>query len=122
MKIFFLRAKQDRTIRSKKYKKSIDNEQNEVYNANNEEQNVQELIEGRSEKMNLKDARIKSKLSQEQASKLTDLTVRYISYLENGKRTPSNKTIKKLAKAYHLEEVDIFLAYKRTKCSKKNKK
>lgn len=69
--------------------------------------------------MNLKDIRISSNLTQEQASKLTDLTVRYISDLENGRRNPSDKTKKKLARAYHVDVVDIFLACQRTKCSKK---
>lgn len=69
--------------------------------------------------MNLKDIRIKSKLTQAQTSKLTDLTVKYISDMENGRRNPSDKTKKKLARAYHVEVVDIFLACQGTKCSKK---
>lgn len=69
--------------------------------------------------MQLKKIREKAKLTQEQASKLTGLSIRYISLLENGKRNPSDKTKKILAKAYKVSLLDIFLACQRTKCSNK---
>lgn len=69
--------------------------------------------------MNLKQLRKKSNLTQQQVAKLTDLTVRYISLLENGERNPSDKSKVKLAKAYRVPTVEIFLASQRTKCSKK---
>lgn len=69
--------------------------------------------------MTLKDLRIKAKLTQEQTSKLTGLTIRFISDMENGRRNPSDNSKRKLAKAYRVEPVVIFLACQRTKCSKK---
>lgn len=72
--------------------------------------------------MNLKAIRLESGLTQEQVAKLTDVTIRYISELESGRKNPSDKTKIKLAKAYHKEPVDIFLACQRTKCSKTKKK
>lgn len=65
--------------------------------------------------MSFKDIRIKSKLTQEQLSKITKLSIRYISLLETGKRNPSDKTKKILAKALNVSAVDIFLAFNRTK-------
>ena len=68
--------------------------------------------------MTLKEIREKANLTQEQVSKITGLTIRYISLLENGDRNPSDKTKKVLAKAYRVPVVEIFLASQRTKCSK----
>lgn len=68
--------------------------------------------------MNLKELREKSNLTQEQAGKLAGLSTRYISLLETGERNPSDKAKEKLAKAYRVPVVEIFLAYQRTKCSK----
>lgn len=67
--------------------------------------------------MNLKDLRIKAHLTQEQTSKLTGLSIKFISDMENGRRNPSDKTKIKLAKAYRVKPVDIFEACQRTKCS-----
>lgn len=66
--------------------------------------------------MTFKDIRIQSKLTQEQLAKITGLSIRYISLLETGKRNPSDKTKKILAKALRVSVVDIFLAFNRTKC------
>lgn len=71
--------------------------------------------------MSFKDIRIQSKLTQEQLAKITGLSIRYISLLETGKRNPSDKTKKLLAKALKVSAVDIFLAFNRTKCPIKNK-
>ena len=67
--------------------------------------------------MTLKKLREKAKLTQEQVSKLTGLSVRYISLLETGKRNPSDKSKTKFSKAYKVPEVEIFLASQRTKRS-----
>lgn len=73
----------------------------------------------KEQNMKLKNLRIKAKLTQEQTSKLTGLSIRYISLLENGRRNPSDNSKRKLAKAYGVEPVAIFLACQGTKCSKK---
>lgn len=72
--------------------------------------------------MTLKDLREKANLTQEQASKLTGLSIRYISLLETGKRNPSDKAKLKFSKAYKVPEVEIFLASQRTKRSNKRRK
>lgn len=69
--------------------------------------------------MNLKDLRIKANLTQEQASKITGFSIKFISEIENARRNPSDKSKKKLAKAYRVKPVDIFLACQRTNCSNK---
>ena len=69
--------------------------------------------------MNLKQIREKANLTQEQTSKITGFSIRYISLLENGERNPSDKAKNILAKAYRVPVVEIFLASQRTKCSKK---
>lgn len=72
--------------------------------------------------MNLKQLREKANLTQEQASKITGFSIRFISQIENGERNPSDNSKLKLAKAYRVPIVDIFLASQRTKRSKKNKR
>ena len=72
--------------------------------------------------MNLKDLRIKAKLTQEQAALLSGLSIKFISEMENNRRNPSDKSKRKLAKAYNVTPVDIFLACQRTNRSRKNKK
>lgn len=67
--------------------------------------------------MNLKDLRVKAHLTQEQTSKLTGFSTKYISDMENGRRNPSDKAKIRLAKAYRVKPVDIFEACQRTKCS-----
>lgn len=67
----------------------------------------------------LKGLRISANLTQEQVSKITGLTIKFISEVENGRRNPSDKTKLKFAKAYRVKPVDIFLACQRTKCSKR---
>lgn len=92
----------------------IDIEQNEVYNDNNKEQNV--LKEG--ERMTMQQIRKKAKMTQNDTSKKTGLTIKFISEVENGRRNPSDKSKRKFAKAYNVPVVEIFLACQRTKCSK----
>lgn len=67
--------------------------------------------------MSLQKIRKQARLTQDQLSKLTGLSVRYISLLENGKRNPSDKAKELLAKALRVSSVDIFLAFNRTKRS-----
>lgn len=68
--------------------------------------------------MNLKQLREKANLTQNEVSKLTGLTIKFISDIENGRRNPSDNSKKKLAKAYKASVVEIFLACQRTNCSK----
>lgn len=71
--------------------------------------------------MGLKEYRNKSGFTQEQVAKLSDLSIKYISEMENGRRNPSDKTKNKLAKIYKVSAVDIFLACQRTNRSKTKK-
>ena len=71
--------------------------------------------------MNLKDLRIKARLTQEQAALLSGLSIKFISEIENYRRNPSDKAKKRLAKAYNVTPVDIFLACQRTNRSRKKK-
>lgn len=69
--------------------------------------------------MTIKDLRLKAYLTQEQASKIVGISTKFISEIENGRRNPSDKTKVKLAKAYRVKPVDIFMACQRTKRSQK---
>lgn len=82
-----------------------------------EEQNVQKG----SESMPIKELRLKAGLTQEQTSKLTGLSIKFISEMENGRRNPSDNSKNKLAKAYRTTPVEIFLACQRTKRSKERR-
>lgn len=68
--------------------------------------------------MNLKQLREKTNLTQDEVAKLTGLTIKFISEIENGRRNPSDNSKKKLAKVYKVPTVEIFLACQRTNCSK----
>ena len=50
--------------------------------------------------------------------KKAGFSIKYISEMENGRRNPSDKAKKKLAKPLGVKPVDIFLACQRTICSK----
>ena len=69
----------------------------------------------------MKELRIKANLTQEQTSKITGLSIKFISEVENGRRNPSDKSKIKFAKAYRVTPVEIFLACQRTKRSKGRK-
>ncbi len=71
--------------------------------------------------MTLKKIRMQANLTQEQLAKITKLSIRYISLLETGRRNPSDKTKMLLAKALKVSPVDIFLAFNRTRRSKKRR-
>lgn len=69
---------------------------------------------------NLKQLRENKGLTQEQASKLLDITKGYLSMLERAKRKPSDNIKEKMAKLYSVDIGNIFLAIKETQ-SFKNK-
>ena len=48
---------------------------------------------------NLKDLRLRKKLSQEKLAKIAELSLSYVSELERGNRTPTLPAIEKLARA-----------------------
>lgn len=64
---------------------------------------------------NIKELRIKNKLTQEEVAKKSDVTKDYISMIERGERNPSDKMKEKLAKIYKTSIVQIFLACQTTK-------
>jgi transcriptional regulator with XRE-family HTH domain len=68
--------------------------------------------------MTMQQIRKRAKMTQNDTSKITGLTIKYISDIENGRRNPSDKSKRKLARAYKVPVVEIFLACQRTKCSK----
>ncbi len=66
--------------------------------------------------MTLQEMRQKKGLTQEQASKILDISSDYLSMLENKIRNPSDKLKKKMARLYGVSVADIFLAIELTKC------
>lgn len=70
-------------------------------------------------KYNMRELRIKNNFTQEEVAKETGVTKDYISMLERGIRNPSDKMKEKLAKLYNTTVIQIFLAYRRTKCCTK---
>lgn len=71
-------------------------------------------------KKRLKDFREDKGLTQEQASKILDITKEYLSMIERGARNPSDKLKEGFAKLYGVSVYDIFLACKETKCFNNN--
>lgn len=67
-----------------------------------------------------KQLREESNLTQEQASKLLEITKEYLSMIENASRKPSDELKEKMARLYKVTISDIFLAIKETKCFKDN--
>ncbi|MBQ9658045.1 MAG: helix-turn-helix transcriptional regulator [Clostridia bacterium] len=65
--------------------------------------------------MTLQEMRQKKGLTQEQASKILDISSDYLSMLENKIRNPSDKLKKKMAKLYGVSVAEIFLAIELTK-------
>ena len=72
--------------------------------------------------MTMQQIRKKAKMTQQDTAKITGLTIKFISEIENGRRNPSDKSKRKLAKAYKVPVVEIFLACQRTKRSKEKQK
>ena len=66
----------------------------------------------------LKEFRKKAKLTLSETANLTNLSVRYISMIENKERNPSDKVKLKLAEAYKISASKIFLACVSTESSK----
>ena len=64
----------------------------------------------------LRDLRVNAGFTQSEVAKQTKKTITYIYLLEKGKRNPSDKMKKLLAKLYNVEITDIFLAIELTKC------
>lgn len=78
-------------------------------------------VNTKTQTFTLKKIRMQANLTQEQLAKITKLSIRYISLLETGRRNPSDKTKMLLAKALKVSPVDIFLAFNRTRRSKKRR-
>ena len=77
------------------------------------EQNVRK--EG--EKMTLRQLREKSKLSIEEAANKLGIAYDYLIMLENNRRKPSWKLLKKMCDVYSAKPEKVFLAIFRTICS-----
>ncbi len=69
----------------------------------------------------LQQLRIDKGLTQEQASKILNITKEYLSMLETGDRNPSDGLKERMAKLYECEIADIFLAISSTKRLKRVK-
>ncbi len=69
----------------------------------------------------LQDLRIETELTQEQASKILEITKEYLSMLETGDRNPSDRLKEKMAKLYKCQVADIYVAINSTKRLKNNK-
>lgn len=72
----------------------------------------------------LQELRVKKELTQEQASKILDITKEYLSMLETGDRNPSDSLKEKMAKLYDCQIADIYSAInstKRLKTARNNK-
>lgn len=72
--------------------------------------------------MTLKKIRENAGLTQEKASKKLKISIRYLSYIENDKRSPGKKLIEKMAKVYSKNPEEIFLASRRTYCCENKNK
>ena len=66
------------------------------------------------EKQTVKDLRIAAKLTQKDVARKTGFSKDYISMIENGKRSPSDKAKEKFANALGVSTVQFFLALQRT--------
>lgn len=73
-------------------------------------------------KTTLKQLREKNKFTQEQASNKLNITKEYLSMLERAERNPSDKLKEEMANLYNCTVVDIYLAYKQTKCFKEQER
>ena len=63
---------------------------------------------------NIKEIRIKRKLTQDEASKKLGITKEYLSMIERGIRNPSDTLKYKFAELYNVSVTYIFLALKET--------
>lgn len=70
----------------------------------------------------LQELRTSKGLTQEQTSKLLEITKEYLSMIENATRNPSDSLKEKMAKLYDCSITDIFLAINSTKRLKRRAK
>lgn len=61
-----------------------------------------------------KELRLKNKLTQEELAKQSGFSKDYISMIERGERTPSDKAKSIFAEIFNVPVVQIFLAIQRT--------
>lgn len=69
----------------------------------------------------IKELRLKNKLTQEQTAQKVGISKDYVSLIERGKRSPSDKIKNKFAETYNVPVVQIFLAIQRTNSAIKTK-
>ena len=69
--------------------------------------------------IDMKELRLKRKLTQEQLAEKTGFSKDYISMIERGERNPSDKAKAVFAEALNVPIVQIFLATQRTKSTTK---
>lgn len=70
----------------------------------------------------IKELRENKRLTQEQASKILDITKEYLSMIERAERNPSDILKERMSILYSVSISDIFLSLKETKCFKKRRK
>lgn len=69
--------------------------------------------------LNMKELRLKRKITQEKLAEMTGFSKDYISMIERGERNPSDKAKAIFAEALNVPIVQIFLATQRTKSATK---
>lgn len=69
--------------------------------------------------MNLKQLRLKNRLTQKQVADKVGVTTEYISQLERGIKNPSDNIKKQLVNLYNVDISQIFLAINQTQSFKK---
>lgn len=62
----------------------------------------------------MQELRVKNNLTQEQTAQKVGISKDYVSLIERGKRSPSDKIKNKFAELYNVPVVQIFLAIQRT--------
>lgn len=72
--------------------------------------------------MTFKELRLKNKMTQEQLSDRSGYSKDYISMIERGERSPSDKAKAIFAEIFGVPIVQIFLAIQRTNSTKKEAK
>jgi len=69
----------------------------------------------------LKQLRENKRLTQEQASKILNVTKEYLSMIERAERNPSDGLKEEMSKLYGVSIAEIFLSIKQTKCLTKQR-
>lgn len=70
--------------------------------------------------LNMKELRLKRKMTQEKLAEKTGFSKDYISMIERGERNPSDKAKAIFAEALNVPVIQIFLATQRTKSTTNN--